>query len=214
MPHPPARLSAKYRAILATAEVQFGALGFKKANVDVIAAEAGVSKPLIYRYFEGKKQLFEVVVARVVGEWCDVISAEAARSAPDAATRLRRVLSASLEFAATRSLLGGLLARESQLLLYTYSDVLDRGTATLRRVIQEVLERGASESQVRGDLDLARVADVITELCEGFANRLLAGHPADPALLETMIETVLHGVVGDRPTNPQRGESSPWNSAS
>ena len=197
----PSRPSAKYRAILETAEAAFGALGFKKANVDDIAAGAGVSKPLIYRYFDGKKQLFEVVVERLVGEWCDVISAEAARSAPDAATRLGRVLSASLGFAASRPVLGGLLARESQLVRYAYGDVLDRGTATLRRVVQTVLEQGAAAGEIRGDLDLSRVADVVTELCEGFANRLLAGHPADPALLETLIETVLHGVVRGPPSD-------------
>jgi AcrR family transcriptional regulator len=198
VPHPPLRPSAKYRAIVDTAEAQFGALGFKKANVDIIAAQAGVSKPLIYRYFEGKKQLFETVVDRVIGEWCDVITAEGARPAASVSDSLRAVLTASLDFAASRPVLQGLLASESQLLLYTYSDVLDRGTATLHGVVRDLLASGVAAGEVRADLDVERMADVVTELCEGFANRLMSGRPSRPELLETIIETVLHGVVARR----------------
>jgi AcrR family transcriptional regulator len=200
----PAKPSAKYRAILDTAEAHFGALGFKKANVDVIAAQAGVSKPLIYRYFDGKKQLFEVVVERVISEWCDVISAEGARATPGAAHSLQLVLTASLDFASSRPVLRGLLARESQLLLYSYSDVLDRGTSTLRSVIRDVLARGIADGEIRRDLDLEPMVDVITEVCEGFADRLMSGRTpdADPKLLETIVETVLHGVVLRNPATP------------
>ena len=199
------RRSPKYEAILDAAEAHFGALGFKKANVDAIAAEAGVSKPLIYRYFESKKHLFEVVVERVIGEWCDVIRAEAARATPTTAHSLRLVLSASLDFARSRAVLRGLLARESQLLLYGHSDVLDRGTTTLRSVIRSLLERGVRDAEIRSDLDLERMVDVITEVCEGFANRLMSGraHDFDPRLIETIVETVLHGVVAkSRPAVP------------
>jgi TetR/AcrR family transcriptional regulator len=198
--------SRKYAAILDTAEEQFGALGFKKANVDEIAARAGVSKPLIYRYFESKEQLFEAVVDRVISEWCEVVTAEGARTMPSTAHSLRGVVGASLEFAGTRAVLRGLLARESQLLLQGRSDVLDRGTRTLRRVIADVLEAGVRRGEVRTDLDLAAMADVITEVCEGFANRLMSGTAgdADPRLLDTVIEIALHGVVAKSPALPRK----------
>jgi len=194
--------SQKYRSILDTAEELFGALGFKKANVDDIAAQAGVSKPLIYRYFSSKEQLFEVVVERVIGDWCDVVTAEGARETAGADARLRNVLAASLEFARTHPVLRGLLARESQLLLQGYSDVLDRGTATLRAVLLTAIEQGVREGSVRGDLDATRVADVLTEVCEAFANRLISGRDGDPdpRLHDAILETVLHGVV--TPTSP------------
>ena len=68
--------SPKALAILDAAEAHFGELGFQKANVDAIAASAGASKPLVYRYFRSKRQLFLAVVERVIGEWCDVIVAD------------------------------------------------------------------------------------------------------------------------------------------
>ncbi|MBJ19488.1 MAG: hypothetical protein CL933_08685 [Deltaproteobacteria bacterium] len=192
--------SAKYQAILNAAEELFGVHGFKKAGVEEIAAQAQVSKPLIYRYFTSKKDLFEVVVAHVIHEWCEVISTEAARITPSPVHNLHLIIQASLEFARNRDVLGGLLASESQLMLADYSDVLERGTATLRRVITETLERGVRTGDVRTDLDLARMADVITEVCVRFGDRLLLSAPdtGDTALLDTIIETLLHGVIAHR----------------
>jgi TetR/AcrR family fatty acid metabolism transcriptional regulator len=192
--------SRKYQSILAAAEQLFGARGFQKAGVAEIAARAAVSKPLIYRYFSSKKHLFEVVVDRVISEWCDVITAEGARATPSAAHSLRLIVRASLEFARSRGVLRGLLARESQLMLAGYSDVLERGTATLRDVVRQTLQRGASAGDVRTDLDLARMADVITEVCVRFGDQLVAGdrEQGDADLLDTIIETLLHGVIVPR----------------
>jgi AcrR family transcriptional regulator len=192
--------SRKYASILDSAELLFGTHGFKKAGIDEIAAQAHVSKPLIYRYFTSKKHLFEVVVDRVITEWCEVVTAEGARTTPSAAHSLRLIVQASLEFACSRSVLRGLLAHESQLMLAGYTDVLDRGTATLRRVVGETLERGVRTGEVRSDLDLGRMADVITEICVRFGDRLLSGDldAGTTKLLDAIIETLLHGVIIQR----------------
>lgn len=196
----PPRSSHKYRAILATAEEIFGAQGFKKASVDEIAAQARVSKPLIYRYFTSKKHLFELVVDRVITEWTDVVTAEGARVTPSAAHSLRLIVRASLEFARSRSVLRGLLARESQLMLAGYSDVLERGTGILRSVVTAALERGVRDGDVRTDVDLRSMADVITEICVSFGDRLLSGDVGNRQsdLLDAIIETVLFGVIAER----------------
>ncbi len=192
--------SLKYRAILEAAEEIFGARGFKKTGVDEIAVRAGVSRPLVYRYFRGKKELFEVVVEGVVAEWCETIVAEAARRTPSAAHSLRLVVGASLEFAWRRPVLRGLLARESQLMLAGYSDVLERGTRTLQAVLVELLERGVREGDVRTDLDVSRMAEVIAEVCVRFGDRLVAGEldGRDPRMTETIVETLSFGVVARR----------------
>ncbi len=196
---PPNR-SRKYRSILDSAEELFGDRGFKKAGIDEIAARAHVSKPLIYRYFTSKKHLFELVVDRVITEWTDVIAAEGARVTPSAAHSLRLVVRSSLEFARSRKVLRGLLARESQLMLAGYSDVLERGTETLRSVLTEALERGVRDGDVRTDVDLRCMADVITEVCVSFGDRLLSGDVSDRGtdLLDAIIETVLFGVIAER----------------
>ena len=189
--------SEKYDAILDAAEALFGAHGFQKAGVDEIAAGAGVSKPLIYRYFTSKQHLFELVVDRVISEWCEIIVAEGARTTPSAAHTLRRIVRASLAFATSREVLRGLLARESQLMLAGYSDVLERGTATLCTVVGDVLARGIRAGEVRTDLDRDLMAKVMTEVCVRFVDQLLASapEPDQNELLDTIVETLLHGVI-------------------
>jgi AcrR family transcriptional regulator len=198
--------SLKYAALLDAAEERFGAVGFKKANVDDIAAAAGISKPLIYRYFSTKEELYEVVVDRIVTEWCDVVTAQAARATPTAGHSLRLVLTASVEFARSRPVLRGLLAREGQLMLSDYSDVLVRGTATLRAVITAILERGVRDDEIRADLGVQHMAIFLTEVCEAFANRLIAGtdDAGDAGLLEAVVETALYGVVAKPGSAPTR----------
>ncbi len=192
--------SRNYAAILDSAEAIFGAQGFRKAGIGEIAAQAQVSKPLIYRYFRSKKHLFEVVVDRVISEWTDVVTSAGERVTPGAAHSIRLIVRASLDFARSRDVLRGLLARESQLMLSGYSDVLERVTAILRNVLREALGRGVRDGDVRSDIDLESMADVVTEVCVGFGDRLLSGNVGgrENELLDAIIETVLFGVIAPR----------------
>jgi hypothetical protein len=90
-------------------------------------------------------------------------------------------------------------------MLAGYSDVLDRGTQTLRSVLAATLERGVREGDVRTDVDLQHMADLITEVCVRFGDRLLSGDLNDrgPHLLDAIIETVLFGVIARRPVAAQ-----------
>jgi AcrR family transcriptional regulator len=53
---------AKRAAIERAARDAFGRLGYARANIDLIAAEAGVSTRTIYNHFENKLQLFSAVL--------------------------------------------------------------------------------------------------------------------------------------------------------
>jgi TetR/AcrR family transcriptional repressor of mexJK operon len=52
----------RYRRILEAARTHFYEHGLERANVDAIAAEAGVSKMTVYSHFGSKEGLFEAVV--------------------------------------------------------------------------------------------------------------------------------------------------------
>jgi TetR/AcrR family transcriptional regulator, mexJK operon transcriptional repressor len=54
----PRRRVDKRRAVLDAAAEVFGTVGYERASIDAIAAQAGVSKPTIYSYFGTKEQLF------------------------------------------------------------------------------------------------------------------------------------------------------------
>lgn len=52
----------KERAILAAALKVFSQNGYSGASVDAVAAEAGITKPTLYQYFDSKEQLFTAMM--------------------------------------------------------------------------------------------------------------------------------------------------------
>lgn len=66
--------------ILQAARAHFYAHGFERANLDAIAADAGVSKMTVYSHFASKEGLFEAVI----GDRTDgVVAARAGTAPPD-----------------------------------------------------------------------------------------------------------------------------------
>ena len=179
----PPRKTAAYRRILASAEACFGALGFQKTSVVEIAAAAQVSKPLVYRYFESKEHLYEVVVSRLVDSWNEELLDELSLATEASSTTnkggvaeaLRRMHRASLDYARRSPLLRELLAKESRLLLASYSDVVERTNATLKAQIAQCLQCGIETGEVRLDLPVDAMADAVTEIHLAYVERVVSG---------------------------------------
>lgn len=179
----PTRDTAAYRRILASAEACFGGLGFQKTSVVEIAAAAQVSKPLVYRYFESKEHLYEVVISRLVQSWNEELLDELSLATEASSTTnkggvaeaLRRMHRASLEYARRSPLLRGLLAKECRLLLASYSDVVERTNATLKAQIAQCLQSGIDTGEVRLDLSVDAMADAVTEIHLAYVERVVSG---------------------------------------
>lgn len=60
----------------------FARLGYEAASVEDIAFEAGIGKPTIYRYFEGKEALFEAVFLQTLDDLEARLDAALARPGP------------------------------------------------------------------------------------------------------------------------------------
>lgn len=197
MGEPATRSTVTRETILAAAEQLFGERGFSRTTLEDVAVAADVSRPLVYRYFGDKKELFALVVRRVFQEWNEVLSAETRRPTSATATTLRRVLTACLEFARGRTVLRGLLVRDAALVRTQVGDVLDEGRGLLPELIQGVLGQGVERGDVRSDLDVEDLAHVVSEVFVSYTLLVLAG--ADDQVserrVEAVIETLLHGVI-------------------
>jgi len=206
----PPRDTAAYRRILASAELCFGELGFQKTSVVEIAASAQVSKPLVYRYFESKEHLYEVVISRLVQDWNEELLAElsfahddpSAENSGRVAEALRRMHRASLDYARRSPLLRGLLAKESRLLLASYSDIVERTNATLKSQIGQCLECGIESGEVRLDLPIDAMADAVTEIHLAYVERIVSGteKPNAQRLSLDAFECLLFGVCVQQET--------------
>ena len=118
-------LPAKRRAVVHAAVNVFVREGYAGTSVDVIAAEAGVSKQTIYNYYGGKESLFlsviEVVLEPVAAKFLAAVD-ETLSDTEDLAAGLARVgrawceLLSNPDLAALRRLIIGEATRYPQLL--------------------------------------------------------------------------------------------------
>jgi AcrR family transcriptional regulator len=83
--------------VLDVAHALFAQRGFGAVTMDEVAAEVGVTKPLLYTYFGNKEKLFLACVARG-GAKLEAVVAEAFTTAPDPGESLRAGMRAFLEF--------------------------------------------------------------------------------------------------------------------
>ncbi|MBJ17904.1 MAG: hypothetical protein CL933_00635 [Deltaproteobacteria bacterium] len=171
-PVEPRESPARSRILVAAIQV-FGTYGFSKSTVQEIAAAAGVSKPLFYRHFKNKQVVFEVVVERVFSDWHEAITEHVARADGTTVEALRVLFHGALEYAQARPFLNHLLARDSQLLLSTQSGIWDRACQALRSLIEQILRRGIEAGEVRSDVCVEHMADLLTEINFVYTNRQL-----------------------------------------
>ncbi|MCR9095114.1 MAG: TetR/AcrR family transcriptional regulator [bacterium] len=183
------------RRILAAAIQVFGTYGFSKSTVQEIAAAAHVSKPLFYRQFENKQDVFEAVIEQVFDDWHEAMTARVARISGSTSEALRALFIGVLEYAQARPLLNHLLARDSQLLLSTQSDVWDRACDALRDLITQILRRGVARGEVRSDVDVEHMSDLLTEINFVYVNRQLHTGMAIGDALAADVSRCLFGAV-------------------
>lgn len=83
------------RSIVRGALEAFGELGFHRATMQEVARRAGVSKGLIYNYFESKEALVRAIVEERVAEAAERVLQGPEDESPQ--DRLRRLIDASLD---------------------------------------------------------------------------------------------------------------------
>jgi len=86
----------KRRAILATAAEFFAANGYDRSSMNQLAEACGVSKALIYHYYESKEALLYDIVHTHLSDLLDTLLAVKAPSDPETALRayIRAILNA------------------------------------------------------------------------------------------------------------------------
>jgi AcrR family transcriptional regulator len=91
--------SVREQLILRVAGQVFAEGGYERASMDTIAANAGVSKPMLYAYFGSKEGLYLAYIERTGGELVErLVNADRADGAGNPPGRLRGVISEFLAF--------------------------------------------------------------------------------------------------------------------
>jgi AcrR family transcriptional regulator len=103
---------AERRALIVEAAGRlFGERGYERTRLDEIAAAAGVTKPIVYRHFESKRELYLALLDRHREDLSGFVAAMPPEGTPQ--ERLRAVLEVWLDYVQARSYAWKMLFRDT-----------------------------------------------------------------------------------------------------
>jgi AcrR family transcriptional regulator len=174
---PHARASTKSATIdrlIKAAREEFAAKGIARARIESIARAAGVTKQLVYHYYESKEALFSVVLDDASAKAMPKLVAMTFDDVPPV-DALRALLQEVFDQYRSEPLLGP-LAREGLRHHEEHRSSRPRFLEIIPVLIakfQHILERGVNSGDFRADVDArASLAAAVLMYTGGLANRL------------------------------------------
>jgi AcrR family transcriptional regulator len=144
---PRVKTQEKELAILDAASRVFAARPFHEVLIDTIAADAGIGKGTIYRYFETKEDLYFATVLHVMETLAADLGTETHTEA-SGIRRLERIAARILNSFWERRYLLPFFQRDER--FPTLEVELIRRRAPILRVVQEAILAGIEQREIRG----------------------------------------------------------------
>jgi TetR/AcrR family transcriptional regulator, fatty acid metabolism regulator protein len=195
------RMQDRRDSILAAAKDAFAERGFEGTSIADIARGAGVSDGLVYRYFANKRDLLNEVLRAFYERTMVDLEAIAARDASFEA-RLHDLIHRHLQtFVADVDLCRLFIAE-----VRTQSDYQNSPVHELNRrytsILVRIIQAGVASGEVRDDIDIRLVRDVIFGAIEHRSWAAVNGRPLDvDATARNLVELLRYGLVA-RPGSP------------
>ncbi|MFE2431876.1 TetR/AcrR family transcriptional regulator [Streptomyces sp. NPDC059373] len=183
------RSEARRAAILAAAGDLMMEGGLRAATMEAIAARAGVGKATVYKWWPSRGAVaLEGFMLRAASSW----SLPEDASAPEAL----RILAVASVRLFTRSPAGPLmraLAADAQSDPEIAQALREQWLGPRRAVAAEVIREGIARGELRADLDMAAVLDLV--FAPVYYRLLFSHEPLDEAFAERCIDHVLTGIA-------------------
>jgi AcrR family transcriptional regulator len=131
--------------------------------VATIALHAGVSKGLVFHFFDNKQALFSAVVEDSLEQWSLLSDYRASEGDDSAREELKRLFLTSFEFVEQHPILS-LFSHSKDQRMSAYRSEFSKMNKRWRRRIEKSLKRGIDRGEVDPELDTARTAAIFHEL--------------------------------------------------
>jgi AcrR family transcriptional regulator len=162
--------------------------GYARLSMEAVAHRAGVHKPAVYRRWPSK---LDLVVAAVRSQAAEAVDPDTGDLRADLVALLRDAASTAYRNPKVRA--GLRLMVDAAVDEELASAVRDRVVGPRRAVARTILERGVVAGELRGDLDLDLVVDL---LLGPLHTRVLVMHrPFPRADIEALVDLVLDGIA-------------------
>jgi AcrR family transcriptional regulator len=170
----------------------FSVNGYHETSMDAIAAEAKISKPMLYLYYGSKEELFGACLDRELGRFVDTVRADIdfTQSPRDL---LRNAVVAFLSYIDTN--------RASWMVLYTqatssqaFAHTVREGRDRIVDLVGRLLQSGTRNPEPDTDFDMMAVA--LVGAGEAVATRVSTGDAEVGEAAELMINLFWRGLKG------------------
>ena len=183
--------------MLDAAVQMFSANGYHETSMDAIAAEAQISKPMLYLYYGSKEELFGACLGREVGRFIEAVRADIdIRQSPH--DLLRSTILSVLRYIDAN--------RASWIVLYAqatssqaFAHTVQQGRERIIDIVARLLEAGTRHPEP--DTDFHMMAVALVGAGEAVAARVSVGDTDVDDAAELMINLFwrgLKGAPGDR----------------
>jgi AcrR family transcriptional regulator len=190
---PRVKTEAKERAILDAAAKVFATKPFHGVLIDEIAADAGIGKGTIYRYFETKDDLYFATTLHILDRLAEAISGALTPDQP-AEKRLERIARENLRFYWDRRFLFPFLQDGS---LNGRRDELLKRREAILRFAQEAILAGIERRELRG-IDARIGAELFLGMVRS-ANLFRRPEDSLEDLVSQIVSVFLQGVARREP---------------
>jgi AcrR family transcriptional regulator len=204
------RAADRPQEILEAALTVFVTKGFAATKLDDVAAAAGISKGLLYRYFDNKAELFKEVVRQTLVATIRTVG-DRARGSDTALAALDMFLDQMITIAsdARRSAIPKLVISESgnfpELAMFYLAEVIGPGLQQLSALVRRGVESGELR---RVDPELAArsiIAPLLLMVIWRHTFARFVPEPFDPAaLVRQHRDILLHGLAAPATSTPGR----------
>lgn len=195
------RMQDRRDSILDAARAAFARGGFEGTSIADIARAAGVSDGLVYRYFASKRDLLNAVLTAFYERTMVDLEAIAARDAPFE-QRLHDIIHRHIEAFVVDADACRLFISEVR----TAADYQGSAVQQLNRcytsILVRIIESGIASGEVRADIEMRLVRDVIFGAIEHRTWAAVNGRPLDiDATARGLVELLRYGLMV-RPGGP------------
>jgi AcrR family transcriptional regulator len=184
--------AVREQQMLDAAVQMFSVNGYHETSMDAIAAEAQISKPMLYLYYGSKEDLFGACLDRELGRFVDAVRDDINfdQSPKDL---LRNAIGSFMRYIDAN--------RASWIVMYTqaissqaFAHTVREGREQIIELVAELMRAGSRTP--RSDAEYQMMAVALVGGGEAMANRLSTGDIGVDEAAELMIDLFWHGLRG------------------
>ncbi len=174
----------------------FSANGYHETSMDAIAAQAQISKPMLYLYYGSKEELFGACLSRELGRFVEAVRADIDLSAGPRELLRRTIVSVLHYIDANRASWIVLYAQATS--SQAFAHTVREGRERIIDLVARLLESGTRNPEPDSDFHMMAVA--LVGAGEAVAARVSAGDADVDDASELLINLFWRGLKGARGT--------------